>query len=75
MKIFTASQIKACDEFTIKNEPISSVFLMERAAEKCVDYLAKKIDYHQKIYLFCGNGNNGGDGLLSQDCCIICAMM
>lgn len=62
MKIFTASQIKACDEFTIKNEPISSVFLMERAAEKCVDYLAKKIDYHQKIYLFCGNGNNGGDG-------------
>ena len=62
MKIFTASQIKACDEFTIKNEPISSVFLMERAAEKCVAYLAKKIDYHQKIYLFCGKGNNGGDG-------------
>jgi NAD(P)H-hydrate repair Nnr-like enzyme with NAD(P)H-hydrate epimerase domain len=30
--------------------------------QKNVDYLAKKIDYHQKIYLFCGNGNNGGDG-------------
>jgi NAD(P)H-hydrate repair Nnr-like enzyme with NAD(P)H-hydrate epimerase domain len=30
---FTASQIKACDEFTIRNEPISSVFLMERAAK------------------------------------------
>jgi hypothetical protein len=50
-------------------------FFLWKEREKCVDYLAKKIDYHQKIYLFCGNGNNGGDGLLSQDCCIICAMM
>jgi NAD(P)H-hydrate epimerase len=41
MKIFTASQIKACDEFTIKNEPISSVFLWKECAEMC-DYLAKK---------------------------------
>ena len=41
MKIFTASQIRACDEFTIHNEPITSHFLMERAAQKCTDYLFK----------------------------------
>lgn len=62
MKIFTSSQIKACDEFTIKHEPVSSVLLMERAAQKCVDYIANKIDFDQKIVIFCGNGNNGGDG-------------
>ena len=62
MKIFTASQIRACDEFTIHNEPITSHFLMERAAQKCTDYLFKYLDIKQKIYIFCGNGNNGGDG-------------
>ncbi len=39
MKIFTASQIRACDDFTIENEPISSINLMERAAQKCADYI------------------------------------
>lgn len=62
MKIFTASQIRACDDFTIHNEPITSHFLMERAAHKCTDYLFKRLDIEQKIHIFCGNGNNGGDG-------------
>lgn len=62
MKIFSASQIRACDDFTIKNEPITSVFLMERAAQKCVDYIYKRVNVNQKIFIFCGNGNNGGDG-------------
>lgn len=62
MKIFTASQIRACDDYTIHNEPITSHFLMERAAQKCSDYLFKYLDIEQKIYIFCGNGNNGGDG-------------
>ena len=62
MKIFTASQIRACDDFTIRNEPVSSLLLMERAAQKCTDYLFKYLDIKQKIYIFCGNGNNGGDG-------------
>ena len=62
MKIFTASQIRACDDYTIHNELITSHFLMERAAQKCTDYLFKYLDIEQKIYIFCGNGNNGGDG-------------
>lgn len=62
MKIFSASQIRSCDEFTIKNEPISSLHLMERAAQCCADYLIKTIGVDQKVYLFCGHGNNGGDG-------------
>ena len=37
-------------------------FFLWKEQQKNVDYLAKKIDYHQKIYLFAGNGNNGGDG-------------
>jgi NAD(P)H-hydrate epimerase len=65
MKIFSAEQIKAWDAYTIENEPITSIDLMERASHAFVDYLtafysAKNID---TIHIFCGSGNNGGDGL------------
>jgi ADP-dependent NAD(P)H-hydrate dehydratase / NAD(P)H-hydrate epimerase len=32
MKIFSAEQIKAIDNYTINHEPVSSIDLMERAA-------------------------------------------
>ena len=63
MKIFSADQIKKADQFTIKNDPISSVTLMERAAEKAADWLVGHFQLNEKFYVFCGNGNNGGDGL------------
>ncbi|WP_282039017.1 NAD(P)H-hydrate dehydratase [Saccharicrinis aurantiacus] len=61
MKILPPLQIKALDAFTIKNEPISSIDLMERAASNAADYL---LHYYpnKPFYIFCGNGNNGGDG-------------
>ena len=63
MKILSASQIRQWDEYTILNEPISSLDLMERAAAKCTDWLLLKIDKATAVKIFCGKGNNGGDGL------------
>ena len=63
MKIFSAAQIKNGDLFTIKNEPIASVHLMEKAAMACTDFIHHKYLKTQNILIFCGNGNNGGDGL------------
>lgn len=63
MKIFTAEKIRQADEFTIKNEPISSFFLMERAATSCANWIFKNCKNHTKFAVFCGSGNNGGDGL------------
>lgn len=63
MKIFTAAQIKNWDAFTIKNEPITSIDLMERAAKACSDWILKKFSNTSSFNIFCGNGNNGGDGL------------
>lgn len=62
MKIFTAEQIRDCDQYTIKNEPISSFQLMERAAEACVDWIFENCNHHRNFAIFCGSGNNGGDG-------------
>lgn len=62
MKIFTAEQIRNGDEYTIKNEPVSSVQLMERAAQSCVDWIFENCKNHRNFAVFCGKGNNGGDG-------------
>jgi len=62
MKIFTAEQIRKCDEFTISDEPVSSIQLMERAAQSCVDWIYENCKNHRNFTIFCGSGNNGGDG-------------
>ncbi|MGB0176886.1 MAG: NAD(P)H-hydrate epimerase, partial [Owenweeksia sp.] len=62
MKILSASQVKEADQYTIKHEPISSINLMERAAERIAQSLQQ--DYPGAVFhIFCGKGNNGGDGL------------
>ena len=64
MKIFSASQIYEADNFTIKSQNISSDMLMERAAEQLFNWLHQLLQGSQvKIHLFCGIGNNGGDGV------------
>lgn len=63
MKIFSSSQIKACDKFTIENEPVTSIDLMERAAMACIKHIVKKFSADDEFIVFCGKGNNGGDGL------------
>ncbi|MEO6539762.1 MAG: NAD(P)H-hydrate dehydratase [Ferruginibacter sp.] len=63
MKIFSSTQIKKWDEFTIENEPINSIDLMERAATACCKWLVGKNFGFHHFRIFCGKGNNGGDGL------------
>ncbi len=63
MKIFSAEQIKNRDAFTIKNEPVSSIDLMERAAKACTDWITANFNNTTSFKIFCGKGNNGGDGL------------
>ena len=63
MLILSPSQIKQADEFTIKSLPISSIDLMERAAQKCAEAILQKYSITYPVYIFCGKGNNGGDGL------------
>ncbi|MEO9967623.1 MAG: NAD(P)H-hydrate dehydratase [Reichenbachiella sp.] len=64
LKVLDAEQIRQADQFTIKNEPIHSVDLMERASEEFVHWFTKKFDSEHPVVVFCGNGNNGGDGLV-----------
>jgi hydroxyethylthiazole kinase-like uncharacterized protein yjeF len=62
MKIFRTSQIKSIDAYTIKNEPVHSVDLMERAAGAVSHWLVQRFSSDRKVRIFAGPGNNGGDG-------------
>lgn len=64
MEILPIEMIREADAYTIQNEPISSVDLMERAAIQCFKWIRKRINRYQPVYVFCGPGNNGGDGLV-----------
>ena len=63
MKILKADQIRSWDQYTIGHEPIASIDLMERAASKCFEWLDNNGWFVNPFAIFCGKGNNGGDGL------------
>ncbi|MGE5356874.1 MAG: NAD(P)H-hydrate dehydratase [Deltaproteobacteria bacterium] len=62
--ILPVEQIRDWDSFTIKNEPVSSIDLMERASRSFVSwFIDSGIHYSDKILVIASKGNNGGDGL------------
>lgn len=62
MKLYPSAQLKQWDAFTVKRHFQSSAELMELAAENCVMELEDS-EFFLEAFLFCGIGNNGGDGL------------
>lgn len=63
MKILSCKQQQLADAYTIKNEPILSIDLMERAATCCFNWIINNLPTQNTFTILCGIGNNGGDGL------------
>lgn len=63
LKILSTDQIRDWDAFTISNEPVASIDLMERACRAFVVWFAERFNASRRIGVVCGTGNNGGDGL------------
>ncbi len=67
MQVLSNAQILAWDAYTISHEPILSIDLMERASHAFVQEFIKLLlpqkELQPRIGVFCGQGNNGGDGL------------
>ncbi|VAV85261.1 NAD(P)H-hydrate epimerase / ADP-dependent (S)-NAD(P)H-hydrate dehydratase [hydrothermal vent metagenome] len=65
MKIFSKEQIYEGDKLTVERQQISSTELMERAGTQIFNWLHLRMQGTQvPIRVFCGIGNNGGDGLV-----------
>ncbi|MFP4060064.1 MAG: NAD(P)H-hydrate dehydratase [Bacteroidales bacterium] len=63
MKFFPTARIKEIDQYTIDHEPVLSINLMERAAKACTRWIINNLPPETEFLIFCGPGNNGGDGL------------
>ena len=63
MKILPVPEIRKADAYTIEKEPIASVDLMERAATGLCAWIVDNLKGKRSVMVFCGMGNNGGDGL------------
>ena len=63
MKVLLSGQVKAADRYTIENEPIASIDLMERACHAFAGELTSHFGPERPVWIFCGTGNNGGDGM------------
>ncbi len=64
LKIFNSAQMNEIDRRTIESG-IPSLILMENAAQRVVELLAERFSplAERRMAIFCGRGNNGGDGL------------
>src|SRR5690348_14577353 len=63
LKILTTKQIKDLDAYTVAQEPIASIDLMERACVAFANVFIIRFDKTKRIGIVCGTGNNGADGL------------
>ncbi len=64
MKILPIEKVREADAYTITNEPIKSIDLMERAGTKCYRWIRNRVPKNRSIKIILGPGNNGGDGLV-----------
>ena len=65
MNILSVAQLYEADKITIEKEEITSEALMERAGMQIFQWLHGRLQSSPvTIHVFCGIGNNGGDGLV-----------
>ncbi len=65
MKLANVAEMRFMDNFAMEKLAISEEILMENAGLAAVNLLQKEIGIRDKKFvIFCGSGNNGGDGLV-----------
>ena len=64
MNVYSPEQVRQWDRYTIEHEPISSADLMDRAGRRAARWLLHHIPKAAPVAVFCGPGNNGGDGFV-----------
>ena len=63
IKIFSTDKVRELDKYTIQNEPISSIDLVERAATVFTSEFCRRYSKQTRIIVFAGQGNNGAAAL------------
>lgn len=61
-KLYRAEQVRELDRIAIEQYGISGLELMRRAGQAAFDIIRQRWPQARCIVVFCGSGNNGGDG-------------
>ena len=64
MKIVTAAEMRAIDRVTSERFGVPSLTLMENAGAAVAEHVLAHYGAAERIVVFCGKGNNGGDGFV-----------
>ncbi len=64
MKTVTAAEMQEIDRKATELFGIPAILLMENAGRSGADFISKRSSKAGKAVIFCGKGNNGGDGLV-----------
>jgi hydroxyethylthiazole kinase-like uncharacterized protein yjeF len=62
MKVVNSEQMRAIDQRATSEFGVPSLILMENAALAVADVIAARYPDAERVTLFCGTGQNGGDG-------------
>jgi ADP-dependent NAD(P)H-hydrate dehydratase / NAD(P)H-hydrate epimerase len=65
MTIVTAEEMRAIDRSTSERFGVPSLTLMENAGAAVADYVMSRYAGANRVVVFCGKGNNGGDGFVA----------
>jgi NAD(P)H-hydrate epimerase len=65
MKIVTAAEMRAIDRATSERFGVPSLTLMENAGAAVAEHVLAHHGAARKVVVFCGKGNNGGDGFVA----------
>ena len=62
--LFSAAQVRELDRIAIEELGITGLALMRRAAAACVRQIRTRYAEINNVTVFCGSGNNAGDGYI-----------
>jgi NAD(P)H-hydrate epimerase len=64
INLYTAAQVRELDRVAIEEHGIPGIVLMKRAGRAAFEYLLRRWPDAEHFHVFCGTGNNGGDGFV-----------
>lgn len=63
-RLYSTAQVREFDRIAIEDHGIPGIVLMKRAGKACFNVLCQRWPEEKSVTVFCGAGNNAGDGFI-----------